>query len=222
MKGVFELCPPNVRYDYVCYVDVFLNFLCVLPSNDQLPLSHLKFKLCMLLALSTMQRVQTLHAIDISTIIFGQNAVVIPITTLLKHSSQRRPNFSLRLPYFHDDPELCVTSVLVQYLEATKDIRRAETQLFISFRAPFHAVSKDTINRWITTVLKEAGIDVVTFKAHVRLPALQLKEMACRLMQSLKLVVGRTAILSPNFMRKPSSILDPHSPGCFKVSHLPP
>ena len=56
----------------------------------------------------------------------------------------------------------------------------------------------------------------------MRLPALQLKEMACRLMQSLKLVVGRTAILSPNFMRKPSSILDPHSPGRFEVSHLPP
>ena len=46
--------------------------------------------------------------------------------------------------------------------------------------------------------------------------------MPCRLMQYLKKVAGWTTILSPNFMKKLSCILDPHSPGHFKVSHLPP
>ena len=38
--------------------------------------------------------------------------------------------------------------------------------MFISFNKPYNVVTKDTIARWIKTILKLAGIDIATFKPH--------------------------------------------------------
>ena len=53
-----------------------------------------------------------------------------------------------------------------EYLKRTHKIRKNESQLFISFQKPYHAVSKATISRWLLAVMREAGVDVEEFKAH--------------------------------------------------------
>ena len=120
----------------------------------------------MLLAMTTAQRAQTLHAIYIDDIVISDNLVMIPIKTLLKQSTQHKRKFSIHLKKLVSDPELCVVKTLECYLNRTKSIRKDYKQLFISFKEPHNPVSKDTISRWIKSVLREAGIDIDLFKAH--------------------------------------------------------
>ena len=45
-------------------------------------------------------------------------------------------------------------------LQLTRKLRRKENRLFISSVAPYKCVGKDTIARWIKTVMNSAGISV--------------------------------------------------------------
>jgi hypothetical protein len=59
-----------------------------------------------------------------------------------------------------------VVTVLKHYLAQTKSLRGDENLLFISYRRPHEKVSKDTIARWIRTVLYKSGVDTTRFKPH--------------------------------------------------------
>ena len=165
MKGVFELRPPKPRYKSIWDVNIVLNYLSVFYPLEGLSLNCLTYKLCMLLALTTMQRAQTIHAIRITNIFIGKDLVMIPIDKLLKQSNQRNYKFSLQLK-FYDNLSICVARTLIHYLEITKGIRGDEQQLFISVQKPHKAVSKESISRWIRVVMEEAGIDTDTYKSH--------------------------------------------------------
>lgn len=165
MKGVFEKRPPAPRYSFVWDVNIVLNFLENFCSQD-IPLSYLTLKLVMLLALATAQRAQTLHLLNVKNFIFRGDTIIIPFSDLLKQSNVKNYKFSLRLLRNLDCPNICVVDCLNEYLERTKIIRGTETQLLISFHKPHKAVSRNTVSRWIKTVLRESGIDVDTFKAH--------------------------------------------------------
>ena len=52
------------------------------------------------------------------------------------------------------------------YLVKTRELRKGENQLLISFRDPYGPVTKDTIARWIREVMASARFDVNIFKAH--------------------------------------------------------
>ena len=135
MKGIFELKPPAVKYKFIWDTNIVLNFLSLFYPLEDIPLSFLTYKLCMLMAISTMQRVQTLHSIEIDDIFISKNCVKIPIRKLLKQSNQRNYDFSLYLKFF-DNPAICVARTLSEYLTRTKPIRGSIKQLFISFQKP--------------------------------------------------------------------------------------
>lgn len=165
MKGIFEMKPPSIRYEFIWDVDVVLKFLSNLYPNEDIPLDYLTHKLVMLLALATKQRAQTLHVISIKDIRITDNVIVIHIKKLLKHSRQGNLKQSLILkPYV--DPSICVVKTMNEYIKRTEDIRGNYNQLFISFQKPHKPVSRDSISRWIKKVLLEAGIDTSMFKAH--------------------------------------------------------
>jgi hypothetical protein len=52
------------------------------------------------------------------------------------------------------------------YLQMTEHLRGQESRLFISFVAPYKGVSKDTISRWMRTIMTASGIDTSFFKPH--------------------------------------------------------
>ena len=89
MKGIFEIKPPLSRYKVIWDVNIVLEYLRNFSADADLPLYMITYKLVMLLALTTRQRAQTLHAISIEDIKISANLIVIPIRTLLKHSRQR-------------------------------------------------------------------------------------------------------------------------------------
>ena len=165
MKGVFETRPPSPRYDFIWDVNIVLDYLKNFVSQD-IPLSYLTFKLVMLLALVTARRAQTLHLLNIEHFIFIDEGILIPIPYMLKQSSPRKYNFSLRLSSNPENSDICVVLCLKEYLKRTENLRKDEKQLFISFNKPHKKVSRSTISRWIKLVLREAGIDVDIFKAH--------------------------------------------------------
>ena len=45
-------------------------------------------------------------------------------------------------------------------------MRYEKTRLLLSYVKPYNAVSKDTLARWVKTVLSRAGIDITKFSAH--------------------------------------------------------
>ena len=65
------------------------------------------------------------------------------------------------------DPTLCVVTTLNEYLTRSKPLRGTHSQLLLSFVKPYGPVSRDTVSRWVKSVLKTSGIDVSVFKPHV-------------------------------------------------------
>ena len=72
---------------------------------------------------------------------------------------------TLKFKAYAPDRRLCVLTYLREYLKRTKPFRKGKSALFLSYRKPLKPVSKDTLARWIRTVLFRAGISP-SFKAH--------------------------------------------------------
>ena len=50
------------------------------------------------------------------------------------------------------------------YLDRTSALRGVAQQLFVSYSKLFKPVLRDTISRWVKTVMQKSGIDVNLFK----------------------------------------------------------
>lgn len=163
MRGIFLLRPSLPRYQFTWDVNKVLTYLQQFSLTADLKI--LTMKVVMLLSLLAAQRTQTLHLIDVRQITFTDNGVKIRISALIKQS---RPGYHLPELSFekYPDKSLCVVSFLKQYISITEPFRGNETALFLSYLSPHKAVTKDTIARWIKTVMNNAGIDINIFRAH--------------------------------------------------------
>lgn len=166
-KGVYRLRPPKAKYNVIWNPQVVLHYLTSLGRNSDLPLLLLSKKLATLIALGTGHRLQTIHAIKVIDMDFGENGVKIYITDLLKTSKLNTDQPCLELHYFTDSPNLCVVSALLSYIERTADLRSPEDQyLFIRSQKPYIRASRATISRWIKQILQAAGINTSVFSAY--------------------------------------------------------
>ena len=166
LKGVFTLRPPIARYNNIWDVNIVLEYIKKIYPYEGMPLYLLTYKLVMLLALTSAQRVQTLHVLNIEEFVVEEEFIKIPIHDLLKQTSARKYKFSIELHRYQEDPSLCVVSSLREYLCRTRNLRGSEKYLLISFKKPYKRVTKQTISRWLNKVMFEAGIDIDTFKPH--------------------------------------------------------
>ena len=126
---------------------------------------ELTLKLVVLILLVSGQRGQTVHLLNLSNMRVSTDSYTFLFTKLLK---QTRPGFSslaITLSAFSDS-RLCVVSTLREYITRTEPLRGSELQLLVSYTKPHKAVSRDTIGRWVKTVLSSAGIDTKKFKPH--------------------------------------------------------
>lgn len=164
MKGIAKLRPPSARYDVTWDANKILDLIKSWSENETLDLRFLTYKLVMLLALVTAQRVQTLAAIEISNIEWTE-PVQILIKKSLKCTNIKNPNVVLVIPSYADDKKLCAVSTLRAYIDRTHSVRTVSS-LFISYQKPHGAVTTQSISRWLCTSLNLAGIDVTKFHAH--------------------------------------------------------
>ena len=166
MKGVFNLRPPMPRYKQIWDVGIILRYLRKLSPARSLSLKALTLKVCMLIALVSAQRVQTIQILNIVDMTINPNSIVFHVRQLLKQSRPGNTGFVLTLNAYPPEKKLCIYNYLTHYLIRTKNIRGAEKSLFISFQRPYNSVSKDTIARWIRTVMSLAGLNTDTYSAH--------------------------------------------------------
>lgn len=163
MRGIFILRPALPKYNCTWNVSKVLCYLQGIQLNADL--KQISLKVAMLLGLLAAQRIQTIHLIDIRNIEFCGNLVKIRIGDLLKQS---RPGCHVNEIVFekYNDSSLCIVTFLQKYMTITQQLRNEENALFISFQKPYRKVTKDTIARWVKTVLHEAGIDTSIFHPH--------------------------------------------------------
>ena len=166
MRGVFNKRPPKPRYQEIWDVKPVLNYLRTQSPVKFLHLKELTLKLCCLLALLTAQRSQTLSLLSLDNMKRKGNIIVFIVNDLLKQSRPGHVGLKVELKGYPPDRRLCVKTVLDEYLQRTFFLRKDEKKLFISYRKPHDAVTKDTIARWVRTVLSAAGVNVDVFKAH--------------------------------------------------------
>lgn len=102
--------PSLPRYNFTWNVSDLSKYLAKL-ENDKLVLKQLTFKLSALLALLTVQRLQSLHLIDIRNIAINDNIVKIRFGDLLKQSKPGQHINEIILDSYVDK-NLCVVITL--------------------------------------------------------------------------------------------------------------
>ena len=84
---------------------------------------------------------------------------------MLKQTRPGSPNPIVTLTAFRDS-RLCVVTTLKEYISRTESLRASESQLIVSHSKLHKAISRDTIIRWVKTVLSSAGIDTTKIRPH--------------------------------------------------------
>lgn len=175
MKGVFNLRPPLPRYTETWDVQPVLQELRAMYPLHTLTLKDLTLKLVMLMALTQAARVQTLHLLTIRGMVTEQDSILVQLSDNIKQCRRQFNIRTIKFQAYSTDTSLCVCKTLQHYLERTEEIRHGTSQetnaLLISFIKPHKAVTKDTIARWIKTMLRRAGVDTTKFTAGSVRPA---------------------------------------------------
>ena len=166
MKGVYNKRPSTPRYTELWDVAVVLRYLQTLSPVKELSLKLLTFKLVMLISLTLACRTQSLHLLDLRGMIKKKDSYTLLYRNLLKQCRPGKDNSVAILKSYPPDRRLCVNFVLKEYLKRTETLRGNSTELFISYMKPYKPVSRETISRWLRTVLCSAGINCDMFKTH--------------------------------------------------------
>jgi len=159
MKGIFELRMPKPRYEKIWDVSILLKYFQNKKENSQLSLPDLTRKLCALMLLASAQRVQTIHLIRVDCIEIQDNECNILIVDPLKQTKPGTKKTVLKFERYPENTKLCVISALEEYLKRTESKRCKTDKLLLCYARPYGPASKDTVARWLKTVLEEAGIN---------------------------------------------------------------
>nr|CAH7713706.1 unnamed protein product [Callosobruchus chinensis] len=131
---------------------------------------QLTMKLVTLLALITGHRLQTLTSIRLQNIVRFPDRLEIRISDRIKTSSSKSSQPFLVIPYFKDNPALCLASVVdyyelvINYELITKDLRPSDIDyLILTVKRPIRQVSSQRLSNWIEQTLAASGIDTTDF-----------------------------------------------------------
>ena len=179
LRGVFLQRPALPRYQFTWDVSKVLKYLKTLEPVNSISLKLLTYKVAMLIALLSGQRVQTLHLIDVKNVEFRDSVVVIRVTELVK---QTRPGFhigEITLPRYREDISICVFNALKVYLQRTELLRNGHSKLFISHISPYGRVTRASIGNWLKIVLGLSGINTNIFAPH-SIRSASVSKVACK------------------------------------------
>ena len=168
----FYRCRPSFsRYTVTWDVGKVLRFLAKWHPPENLSMRQLTLKTVALIALTSSDRAQTLHVLDIQYLNYVPQGLEFLVPSILKHYRAGRPARRV-LCVKWDDPSLNVCNYVEFYLKKTFKFRlkavnsgkEKPTQFFLSHRTG-QPVKRASISRWLRQVLSLSGIDVTTFKA---------------------------------------------------------
>ena len=116
-------------------------------------------KLVMLMSLITASRTQSLH-LTMEGLVKDRLGYTIQLNGLVKQAVPGFCTSAIQFKVFPPDRKLCVVTVIKEYLRQTAPLRQGSTSLLISYVKPHKSVSRDTISRWLKTIMLKAGINV--------------------------------------------------------------
>jgi site-specific recombinase XerD len=156
MRGVYKLRPPTPKYNSTWDAKVVLDYLGKI-KNAECSLKEITSKCAMLLALSTGQRVQTITALKMSTMISDREKRLFVIDSVLKTSKPGSKQTVVNVCRY-SDPDICPVECLDVYIQRTSSLRTSE-HLFVSLSKPHSNVTSQTIARWLSNTLRACDID---------------------------------------------------------------
>ena len=135
-------------------------------ENNTLSLKLLSFKLVTLLALTRPSRSNDLSHLDLRFMRLLPEGIQFQPSCLSKQSRPRNPPkpflFPSLFPSFPADGRLCPKQTLLQYISQTESFRPTDpgqkNNLFILYIKPHNPITPSSIARWITSMLKLAGL----------------------------------------------------------------
>ena len=159
MRGAFQTRPPCPRYSSTWDPETVLKLLKTWSPVDQIDLYKLTLKTLMLLLLVSGQRISTITQLSLDHMCISSSQIVFYIFENLKQSRPGYKNPALSFKAFTDDSQLCIVTCLHEYLARTAPIRGDDKQLFLTVKFPHRGASKDTLTRWVRSLMTLAGID---------------------------------------------------------------
>ena len=165
----YKLRPSFPRYVVTWDVGVVLRFLAGWHPPASLTIRQLTLKSVALVALTSSDRAQTLHALRVDRVSTSPQGLEFVVFDRLKTSRRGRPARVVKCVSW-DAAELDVAHYVQKYIERTLVFRwRAykrglgkPVQLFLSYKTGL-PVAKSTISRWLREVMAMAGVDTGVF-----------------------------------------------------------
>ena len=161
-KGLFKLRPPRTKYHAIWDINIVLNFLENMSTDND---TYLSRKLVCLFMLLSISRVKSISHLKITNMYMTDTECTFIFDDVLKHS---RPSFKekpLVFRAFLENLKLCPVSPLIQYLDIRLS-RSSDTALFLTTFRPYKGVSSDTIARWRKIPTQEVEINNYLFSPH--------------------------------------------------------
>nr|CAH7760331.1 unnamed protein product [Callosobruchus chinensis] len=170
LKGIYNQKPSMPKYQATWDPHPVLLHLARLYPLEEISRLQLTMKLVTLLALITGHRLQTLTSIRLQNIVRFPDRLEIRISDRIKTSSSKSLQPFLVIPYFKDNPALCLASVVdyyelvINYELITKDLRPSDIDyLILTVKRPIRQVSSQRLSNWIEQTLAASGIDTTDF-----------------------------------------------------------
>ena len=168
-SSFYKLRPSYPRYVVTWDVGKVLNFLAKWHPPSSLSLKQLTLKTVTLIALTSSDRAQTIHAMRVDRVSATPKGLDFVIYDILKTTRRGSPAKIVKCVSW-DAQELDVSLYVQKYLDRTlikrwrvyKKGSDKPNQLFISYLNGL-PVTKCTISRWIKETMKLAGIDTAIF-----------------------------------------------------------
>ena len=159
MKGIGNLKPSAPRYSQVWDLDIVLKTLKLWAPKQKLDLRVLTMKTVMLVLIVSGQRPQIISKLNIDRMEISPNKVTFSmLQSDFKQGNRGTYPEKLEFSKFPGDKRVCVHTYLIEYMQRTLDIRKANKSLFLTVGTPHHAPTVSTITRWIKSVFRHAGI----------------------------------------------------------------
>ena len=168
----YKTRPNFPRYLVTWDVGLVLKFLAKWHPIENLSLKQLTLKTVTLVALTSSDRAQTIHALRADNVHVSSEGLVFVVPSILKHSRRGDPASKVVCVSW-DAPELNVADYVLAYMNKMLKFRRKSwekdkkdiKQLFLSHRTG-KPVKKQTISRWIREVMEMSGIDISVYGPH--------------------------------------------------------
>lgn len=166
MRGIYNLRPPEPKYDMTWDVNKVLIYLRSLSPVKYISLKDLTLKLTMLISLTNATRVQSIHLMDLNFVQKVKGNFVFILNELIKQSRPGYKEPTVDITAYPPDRRLCTVTCYKEYVLRTKCFRKNSRKLLLSYVKPHECVSRDTISRWIKQVMTRSKIDTSKYKAH--------------------------------------------------------